>query len=140
MFFSKNNITAVRSVVQLILKVENRVRLLSLYTQDAVIESPLIPHLLGTKNGVCRGQKEFRVLLEIVVKRKPKVRTYHRNKFFTDGKTLMWEYPRATPTGEQMDFVEVMDLENGLIARHRIYWGWFGVNTILEDKYRNDPL
>ena len=25
--------------------------------------------------------------------------------------------------------------ENGLIIRHRIYWGWLGVNTILNDAY-----
>ena len=29
----------------------------------------------------------------------------------------MWEYPRATPDGEQMDFVEVMEIDDdGLIA------------------------
>jgi hypothetical protein len=42
----------------------------------------------------------------------------------------MWEYPRATPDGDQMDFTEVMELENGLIRRHRVYWGWFGVRTL----------
>jgi len=42
----------------------------------------------------------------------------------------MWEYPRATPDGDQMDFAEVMELEAGLIRRHRVYWGWYGVRTL----------
>nr|WP_226383271.1 hypothetical protein [Burkholderia mayonis] len=44
--------------------------------------------------------------------------------------------PRATPTGEQMDFVETMEIENGQIRRHRAYWGWRGVSIIKADAYR----
>jgi hypothetical protein len=32
----------------------------------------------------------------------------------------MREYPRATPNGEQMDFLEVMEIEHGLIQKHKI--------------------
>jgi hypothetical protein len=39
------------------------------------------------------------------------------------------------PEGDQMDFMEVMEINNGLIIRHRIYWGWLGVNTIINDAY-----
>ena len=46
----------------------------------------------------------------------------------------MWEYPRATPTGEQIDLVEVMELRDGLIQRHRVYWGWFGVKALQTTK------
>ena len=38
--------------------------LLELYAPDAVIESPLIPHLLGKKEGVCRGREEMRPFLK----------------------------------------------------------------------------
>jgi len=48
----------------------------------------------------------------------------------TDGRTLMWEYPRVTPDGTQVDLVEVMELEDGLIRRHRVYWGWYGLRTL----------
>jgi hypothetical protein len=110
--------------------------LLALYTPDAIVESPLIPHLLGIDEGICHGQDELRQFLEIVVQRKPEKRKYYREKYFTDGKTLIFEYPRATPQGEQMDFVEVMDLnENGLIKHHRVYWGWKGFNVIKHDEY-----
>lgn len=109
--------------------------LLKLYTEDLIIESPLIPYLLNTDEGICRGKNELRKLLEIVARRKPEKRRYYRQKYFTDGKLLMWEYPRATPSGEQMDFVEVMELENGLIKYHRVYWGWKGFNILKNDEY-----
>jgi hypothetical protein len=48
----------------------------------------------------------------------------------------MWEYPRATPDGDQMDFAEVMDIRDGLIQHHRVYWGWFGVGVLDRDEYR----
>jgi ketosteroid isomerase-like protein len=107
--------------------------LLALYAPDAVLESPLIPHLLKVERGICRGRDEIRRLLEILAERQPRVRQFYRRGYFTDGQTLMWEYPRQRPDGEQMDFVEVMELKNGLIQRHRVYWGWFGVNVIEEN-------
>lgn len=109
--------------------------LLSLYADNAVIESPLIPYLLDRREGVCNGKEEFRKLLTIAAERKPTNRKHYRRNFFTDGKTLLWEYPRISPEGEQMDFMEVMELKDGLIAHHRIYWGWLGVDIIKNDKY-----
>jgi ketosteroid isomerase-like protein len=110
-------------------------RLVALYAPDATIESPLIPHLMGTKTGICRGRDEIRALLEKVAERKPATRQYYRTGFFTDGEKLMWEYPRAAPAGEQIDFVEVMEIRDNLIRHHRVYWGWFGFNVLQEDRY-----
>ncbi|MBJ6724631.1 nuclear transport factor 2 family protein [Geomesophilobacter sediminis] len=109
--------------------------MIALYAPDAVLESPLVPHLRGTSNGVCRGREAIRELLEIAAPRKPHRRTFYRKGYFTDGRLLLWEYPRETPEGEQMDFVEVMEIENGLIKRHRVYWGWTGVEIIKTDAY-----
>ena len=97
--------------------------LLSLYASDAIIESPLIPYLLKIDKGICSGQEELRLLVEKVAQRKPVIRKYFKQNFFTDGKTLIFEYPRHAPDGEQMDFVEVMEIKNGLIQYHRVYWG-----------------
>jgi hypothetical protein len=47
----------------------------------------------------------------------------------TYGKRLIWEYPRGAAKGEQMDFVEAMELNEGLIQRHCVYWGWRGNTT-----------
>ncbi len=112
--------------------------LLSLYAEDAVLESPLIPHLLGTQRGVLRGHAELRSLLDKVAERKPPVRRFHRTGYLTDGKRLIWEYPRETPDGDQMDFAEAMEVnEQGLIQRHCVYWGWFGVRVLQRDEYHS---
>jgi len=66
-----------------------------------------------------------------------KVRQFHRTRYSTDGRILMWEYPHDTPNGEQMDFVEVMEIENGKIRKHRVYWGWVGFNVLKNDQYRH---
>ncbi|HVV74210.1 MAG TPA: nuclear transport factor 2 family protein [Verrucomicrobiae bacterium] len=111
--------------------------LVALYAPDATLESPLVPHLLHKERGICSGRDELRALFGVLASRKPKVRTYYRRGYLSEGRRVMWEYPRATPQGEQMDFVEVMDLNaDGLIQHHRVYWGWFGVGVLQRDEYR----
>jgi ketosteroid isomerase-like protein len=103
----------------------DKAALLALYAPDAVIESPLIPHVLKSERGIVRGAAEIRALLDEVAARKPPARQFHRTDYLTDGTRLIWEYPCETPDGEQMDFVEAMELnDQGLIHRHRVYWGW----------------
>jgi hypothetical protein len=109
--------------------------LLSLYADDAVLESPLIPYLMKTESGVLKGKEQLRLLLGKVAERKPAIRKNYKQNFFTDGKVLMFEYPRITPNGEQMDFMEVMDLVDAKIQYHRVYWGWHGVKVIQDDLY-----
>jgi ketosteroid isomerase-like protein len=112
--------------------------LLACYTSDALLESPLVPHLLDDKeDGILHGHAELRRLFETLKRRKPKLRGHYRAGYFTDGKTLMFEYPRAAPDGEQMDFVEVMHLRDGLIAHHKVYWGWRGMKVLNDDAYRS---
>ncbi|MGH7986529.1 MAG: nuclear transport factor 2 family protein [Candidatus Binataceae bacterium] len=109
---------------------------LALYAPDATIESPLIPHLLGLERGICRGREEMRRFVELVFQTQPAARKRFRTGYFSDGAKLMWEYPRATPDGEQMDFVEVMELKDGLIQHHRVYWGWFGLEILKKGHQR----
>ena len=111
--------------------------LLNLYAEDAVLESPLVPHLLGTQSGQLQGRQELRRLFDLLAERKPPVRQYYRAGYLTDGKRLIWEYPRDAGKGEQMDFAEVMELnEDGLIQRLCVYWGWFGFRVLQRDEYR----
>jgi ketosteroid isomerase-like protein len=110
--------------------------LVSLYADDAVIESPLVAYLLGTERGICDGRQAITEFIPRVFANQPDERRTHRNLVFTDGQVLMWEYPRETPEGDQMDFVEVMELKDGLIQRHRVYWGWFGVRTLTSGSHR----
>jgi ketosteroid isomerase-like protein len=114
-------------------------RLLGLYAPDAILESPVVPVVTDREVGVCRGHEELRPVLEQVRDRKPPLRTYYRTGYLTDGSRMMiFEYPRDAPNGEQMDFVEVMEISDGLIQRHRVYWGWRGMQVIRQDAYHRE--
>ena len=104
---------------------------LALYAPDATLESPLVRHLRGGASGIVRGREQLRQFIALVFRSNPPSRRHHRSGFFTDGETLIWEYPRAAPDGEQIDLVEVIRLKDGLIQHHRVYWGWFGMKTQL---------
>jgi hypothetical protein len=111
---------------------------MALYAEDATLESPLVCHLLGTDEGVVRGRENLRRFVAQVFERTPPSRKRHRGRLFTDGTTLVWEYPREAPAGEQLDLVEVMEVADGLIRRHRVYWGWRGVQVLAADAYRSE--
>jgi len=103
---------------------------LSLYADDASIESPLVQQLLKRRDGFVQGKENLRKFIAKVFETNPPQRKRFKQGFFTDGRVLTWEYPRASPEGEQMDLVEVMDIEDGLIKRHRVYWGWYALNVL----------
>ncbi len=104
--------------------------LLALYAEAAVLESPLVSAILdGRASGTLRGHAEIQPFFEEGARRRPNdlVRWYRTGEWLTDGKRqLIWEYPRQAPDGDQVDLVEVMQIADGLIQHHRIYWGWFG--------------
>jgi hypothetical protein len=104
--------------------------LLALYAADAVLESPLVMAILdGRASGTLCGHDELRRFFAEGARRRPNelVRWYRTGTWLTDGERLLvWEYPRATPDGDQVDILESMEIAEGLIQHHRIYWGWFG--------------
>lgn len=108
--------------------------LAAIYTDDAILESPLVPILLEQQSGIVQGRNELDPFLHETTRRRPDeddLRSLHRaNTYFFDGERLLWEYPRHTPDGDQLDLVEVMELHGPLIRRHRIYWGWHGINHV----------
>ncbi|VAX13039.1 hypothetical protein MNBD_GAMMA24-617 [hydrothermal vent metagenome] len=112
--------------------------LIGLYAEDAVFESPLVPAILDQDSGVLRGRTEILHFLEEGTKRRPNdlVRWYRTGKFFINGDTLIWEYPRNTPEGDQIDILEVMQILAGKITIHRIYWGWFGCSQLVSSAIR----
>lgn len=79
---------------------------------------------------------ELKQFFELLATRKLKLRQFYRSGYFTDGRTVIWEYPHDTSNGKQMDFVEAIEIENGLIQKHRAYWRWFGFNVIKNDECR----
>jgi hypothetical protein len=102
----------------------------ALYAEDATLESPLVRNLLGTNSGIVSGRENLHHFINVVYEQQSPKRRRFRKSYFTDGQRLMWEYPRETPDGDQVDLVEVMEIRDGLIRRHRVYWGWLGLKLL----------
>src|SRR5215471_17152141 len=67
-------------------------------------------------SGILRGREELRGFLSAGARSRPidLVRWYRTDKWLTDGERLLvWEYPRETPGGEQVEIVEVMEIADG---------------------------
>ena len=113
--------------------------LIELYAEDAVFESPLVPILMNKDSGILRGKTEILAFLNEGTRRRPNelVRWYRTGKYFITGDVLVWEYPRQTPDGEQVDILELMEIRDGLIVNHRIYWGWFGTQMLIKSALEN---
>jgi ketosteroid isomerase-like protein len=107
--------------------------LMSLYADDAVLETPLVVATLPAHgSGVLHGKAAIGAFFAAGLRNpdNPLGRWYRSGLFFSNGRQLVWEYPRATPDGDQVDLVEVMDLRDGVIAHHRVYWGWVGFSAL----------
>lgn len=111
-------------------------RLLDLYLPGAELESPLVPRVMDTASGIITGRAALREFFERGTLGRPdaSVRFHREDVFLFDRGRLIWEYPRATPDGNQVDLVEVMDLEGPRIRHHRIYWGWYGVPLLQQSR------
>lgn len=115
-------------------------RVIALYVEDATLETPAIlaiyPHL---NDGILRGRSEIETFFTKVlgVLSKEFSELYRSEQFLSTSRLLTWEYPRQTPTGEQIDLVESMDIEDGLIVYHRVYWGWKGFQALLAAGRKN---
>jgi predicted SnoaL-like aldol condensation-catalyzing enzyme len=105
---------------------------LALYADDASIESPLVQHLMKTPTGIVQGKANLRAFIIRVFQTNPPQRRRFKQGFFTDGRIVTWEYPRVAPDGEQMELVEIMEIDEGLIQRHRVYWGWYALSLLAE--------
>lgn len=107
--------------------------LLALYAEDAIFESPLVLAALREKtDGVLRGKAAIRPFFDTWLNHRQSGlgRWYRTGVFFCNGRQLVWEYPRDTPQGDQVDLAEFIDLADGLIAHHRVYWGWKGFQAL----------
>jgi len=93
-----------------------------------------VPVIRGRDSGVLHGRAEILAFLEEGSRRRPNelVRWYRDGRYLAAGRLLVWEYPRQTPDGSQVDILELMELDDdGKIRRHRIYWGWFGTQMLI---------
>ena len=115
---------------------KNVTDLIELYSPNAMFESPLVPVLLNRAGGILQGKDEIHTFLIEGTKRRPNdlVRWYRTGTYFSKGNTLIWEYPRNTPDGNQLDILELMEIEDKLIVNHRIYWGWLGTQLLIKNQ------
>ena len=108
--------------------------LMELYAEDCVLESSAVLVLEKNSTGVLKGRDRVRAhfasFFSDMMAKDDTVELYRPSTYFSDGKTLVWEYPSKSPRGDQLDVVESMDLENGRIVYHRVYWGWIGFKAL----------
>jgi hypothetical protein len=83
----------------------------------ARFESPLIPHLLDVNMAFAVVTRNCAALSKLFSSE-----TQEAGNISTRD-TADVGVPRETPAGDQMDFVEVMEIKDGLIQHHRVYWG-----------------
>lgn len=128
-----NNIKKIYNDWDSFAKSKQTEKLVNLYDENAIFESPLVPAILDNKKtGILNGKEEIRFFLEEGAKRRPNelVKWYRTGEYLFNKNTLVWEYPRQMEDGEQLDILELMKIEDGLIIEHRIYWGWKGCMQI----------
>ncbi len=78
--------------------------------------------------GILRGHAEIRALAEAVLQR---VKSWGQHEPpVVRGNTIVVEYKRVVPTGEQLDYVDVFDVEDGKIKSLRAYYGWRALATL----------
>lgn len=107
----------------------------ALYAHDGVLETPAVLALWSEReDAVVHGRDAIaRFFAQSFQARSGEgvfEGWFRSGRYFSDGRLLIWEYPRETPKGDHTDIVESMDLENGLITHHRVYWGWVGFNKL----------
>ena len=56
---------------------------LALYAEDASIESPLVAHLLKTRNGIVQGKEALRKFIARVIETNPPQRKRFKQGFFS---------------------------------------------------------
>lgn len=107
---------------------------MALYAEHAVMETPAVLAQFPERDeGILRGRSEIETLFARNFRNlATEFRALHRSGlFFSNGRHLTWEYPRHTPKGAQIDLFESMDIEDGLIVYHRVYWGWQGLKALM---------
>lgn len=122
-------------------KTGNIAGLLSLYAEDARLETPLVPILMQREDGVLKNKHELEIFFNQGTKRRPNemVRWYRTGKHFINGHTLIWEYPRETPDGNQVDILEFIEMDKkGKIKHHKIYWGWVGTQMLIKSALKKN--
>jgi hypothetical protein len=96
---------------------------------DVNAASPLVRHLFGTDDGIVAGRVPLRAFLDKVFRHQPKLRQRYRDGFFIDGAKSDEGVSASHAARRAKDFVEVTELKDGFIHRHRVYRWWRSLKT-----------
>lgn len=105
----------------------------ALYSERAILETPLALAVYPDRgSGVIVGRATIQQFFEDSVRKfsNDLAQWFRTDTFFVNGKQLSWEYPRQAPKGDQVDLMEMMEIDDGMIRSHRVYWGWYGVRLL----------
>lgn len=80
--------------------------LINIYVENAIFESPLVPVILNGTSGVLYEKAAIHHFLEEGTRRRPNdlVHWYREGKYFSDGQSLIWDYPRQVPEANKQIF------------------------------------
>jgi ketosteroid isomerase-like protein len=108
-------------------------KLMAPHAREGVLDSSVVLVPEKAPSGIIRGRDRIRKHFASFFRcsARATARTgIARNKSFWGGKSLVWEYPNKGPDGDQLDVVESMDLKDGVIVYHRMYWGRVGFKAL----------
>ena len=114
-------------------------RLMELYAEESVLESSAILVLEKEKLGILRGKTKIRLHFDALFRMVDEgIRTWRCSDtlYTNDCKRIVWEYQSQWPDGHQLEVVHFASISGGLIAHHRIYWGWRGFHALVEEAFR----
>ena len=96
--------------------------LLSLYDEDAIHFSPKLKIRIPETNGWVKGKPSLKTWWEGAFERLPSLHYQLENLIIDETKVLM-EYLRKVDGEDDMMIAEILEIENGLIIRSRVYHG-----------------
>lgn len=107
-------------------------RLGALYAKAATLESPAVLLLDDRFDGVIVGREEIVSFFDALFDRFDETvcDLFRSGDLFFDRRLVAWECAGEDPSGAMTRSVEAMEIENGLILHHRVYWNWAGMRAL----------
>ena len=96
------------------------IRLLELYSDDAVHFSPKLKTLQPETNGWINGKPALKTWWEDAFERLPTLH-YELENLIINEKQVLMEYLREVESEPAMMIAEILEIENSLIIRSRVY-------------------
>lgn len=100
----------------------NLENLLALYDEKAIHFSPKLKVHRPETNGLIKGKDSLRDWWKDAFQRLPELQ-YREVSLTADEHRVFMEYTRIVPGEPEMNVAEVLEIENGLIVRSRVYHG-----------------